>query len=50
MRLVAGGLTSREIALNLGLTRSTIDSVVRSAMTKLDAKTRAQAAALARDR
>jgi DNA-binding CsgD family transcriptional regulator len=50
MRLVAAGLTSREIALNLGLTRSTIESVVRSAMMKLDAKTRVQAAALAGDR
>jgi DNA-binding CsgD family transcriptional regulator/tetratricopeptide (TPR) repeat protein len=50
MRLIAAGLTSREIALNLGLARSTIESVVRSAMTKLDAKTRVQAAALAGDR
>jgi DNA-binding CsgD family transcriptional regulator/tetratricopeptide (TPR) repeat protein len=50
MRLIAAGLTSRETALNLGLAPSTIDSVVRSAMTKLNAKTRAQAAALARDR
>jgi DNA-binding NarL/FixJ family response regulator len=50
MRLVATGLTSREIALNLGLARSTIESVVRSAMTKLDAKTRVQAATLTADR
>ena len=50
MRLVATGLTSREIALNLGLARSTIESVVRSAMMKLDAKTRVQAATLAADR
>jgi DNA-binding CsgD family transcriptional regulator len=50
MRLVAAGLSSREIALNLGLARSTIESVVRSAMLKLDAKTRVQAAALAGNR
>lgn len=49
MRLIAAGLTSREIALNLGLARSTIESVVRSAMMKLDAKTRVHAAALAGD-
>jgi DNA-binding NarL/FixJ family response regulator len=49
LRLVAEGLTSREIALNLGLGRSTIESLVRSAMVKLDAKTRVQAATLARD-
>ncbi len=50
MRLTAAGLTSGEIALNLGLAPSTVDSVVRSAMTKLDAKTRVQAAAIAQDR
>jgi DNA-binding CsgD family transcriptional regulator len=50
LQLIAAGLTSREIALNLGLARSTIESVVRSAMMKLDAKTRVHAAALAGDR
>ena len=49
LRLVAEGLTSGEIALSLGLERSTIESLVRSAMVKLSAKTRVQAAALAGD-
>ena len=44
---VASGLTSREIAVRLGTRAPTIDALVRSAMSKLDARTRVQAAALA---
>ena len=44
---VASGLTSREIAMRLGTRAPTIDALVRSAMSKLDARTRVQAAALA---
>jgi DNA-binding CsgD family transcriptional regulator len=50
MELVADGLTSAEIALKLGLARSTVESVVRSAMLKLGAKTRLQAATMAGER
>jgi DNA-binding CsgD family transcriptional regulator len=49
MRLIAVGLTSREIALRLGLARSTVESNVRSAMRKLNAKSRVQAASLVED-
>jgi DNA-binding CsgD family transcriptional regulator len=44
LELVAGGLSSREIAARLGVAPSTVDSQVRSAMRKLGARTRAQAA------
>lgn len=46
--LVAEGLTSGEIAGRLGIRRSTVESTIRSAMQKLGARTRAQAAAAAR--
>jgi DNA-binding CsgD family transcriptional regulator len=44
LELVAGGLTSGEIAERLGLARSTVETHVRGAMTKLGARTRLQAA------
>jgi DNA-binding CsgD family transcriptional regulator len=44
LELVAAGLSSREIAARLGVAASTVDSQVRSAMRKLGARTRAQAA------
>jgi len=47
MQLVAAGLTSRDIAGRLGVSSSTVESTVKSAMVKLGARTRAQAAALA---
>jgi DNA-binding CsgD family transcriptional regulator len=42
--LVGGGLSTREIAARLGVAPSTVDSHVKSAMRKLDADTRVQAA------
>jgi len=50
MKSKSQSIMDHQIALNLGLARSTIESVVRSAMMKLDAKTRVQAATLAADR
>lgn len=47
LALVADGLTSKEIALRLGIAPSTVDSVARSAMAKTNSKTRLQAAAVA---
>lgn len=44
LELVAAGLNSREIAARLGVAPSTVDSQVKSAMRKLGARTRAQAA------
>ena len=44
--LVAEGLTSAEIATRLAVSRATVESHVRSAMRKLGASTRRQAAAL----
>lgn len=49
MRLVGGGLTSADIAGRLGVRSSTVNSTVKSAMVKLGARTRAQAAAFAGD-
>jgi DNA-binding CsgD family transcriptional regulator len=46
LALVGSGGTSAEIARRLGLTVGTVDSEVRSAMTKLNASTRIQAALL----
>jgi DNA-binding CsgD family transcriptional regulator/tetratricopeptide (TPR) repeat protein len=45
--LVGEGLSSEEIAVRLGLSRSTVETAVGSAMAKLDASTRIQAAAVA---
>jgi DNA-binding CsgD family transcriptional regulator len=45
--LVAEGLTSAEIATRLAVSRATVESHVRSAMRKLGASTRRQAATLA---
>lgn len=46
--LFAGsGLTSGEAAAELGIRRNTVDSLVRSALAKLDERTRTQAAVLA---
>lgn len=47
--LVGAGLSSREIGAQLGLAQSTVDSHVRAAMAKLDARTRRQAAWLTVD-
>jgi DNA-binding CsgD family transcriptional regulator len=47
MELVSQGLTSREIAQRLGVSRSTVETQVTSAMRKLKASTRKQAASLA---
>jgi DNA-binding CsgD family transcriptional regulator/tetratricopeptide (TPR) repeat protein len=44
LELVAAGQSTAEIALRLGLSPATVESQVRSAMTKLGAKTRLQAA------
>jgi DNA-binding CsgD family transcriptional regulator len=44
LALVGAGLSSREIAARLGVAPSTVDSQVKSAMRKLGARTRAQAA------
>jgi DNA-binding CsgD family transcriptional regulator len=49
MQLVGAGLTSADIAGRLGVRRSTVNSTVKSAMVKLRARTRAQAAAFAGD-
>jgi DNA-binding CsgD family transcriptional regulator len=49
MQLVGAGLTSADIAGRLGVRSSTVDSTVKSAMVKLDARTRAQAAAFAEE-
>ena len=43
MALVAGGLTSKQIAARLFLSPRTVDMHVRNSMTKLDCATRAQA-------
>lgn len=48
LTLVADGLTSRSIAERLGITQATVESHIRSAMRKLGARTRAEAAALVR--
>jgi DNA-binding NarL/FixJ family response regulator len=42
--LVAEGLSSERIAARLGVTRATVETQVRTAMTKLGARTRTQAA------
>jgi DNA-binding NarL/FixJ family response regulator len=47
LRLVAGGLASPQIAARLGVARCTVDSQVRSAMDKLGARSRVEAAARA---
>jgi DNA-binding NarL/FixJ family response regulator len=49
LALVAAGLTSVEIARQLGLARSTVDAQIRSAMHKTGATSRIQAAALVQD-
>ncbi len=46
LELVGAGLTSPEIALRLGIARSTVETLVRSAMRKLGARSRRQAAAV----
>jgi DNA-binding NarL/FixJ family response regulator len=48
--LVGEGCASGEIALRLGVATSTVETHVRSAMAKLGARSRAQAAAIARRR
>ncbi len=47
LRHVAGGQTSKQIARRLGVAPTTVDGVVKSSMSKLGARTRRQAAALA---
>ena len=49
LALVARGHTSAQIATRLGVERSTVESQVGSAMRKLGARSRAQAAAMAGD-
>ncbi|UUY06014.1 helix-turn-helix transcriptional regulator [Svornostia abyssi] len=49
LMLVAEGMTSRRIADRLGIRVPTVESHIRSSMRKLDARTRAEAAALIRD-
>jgi DNA-binding NarL/FixJ family response regulator len=48
LELVAEGLTSPQIAARLSIATSTVQTLVRSAMRKLGARTRIQAAALLR--
>jgi DNA-binding CsgD family transcriptional regulator len=45
LALIASGRTSREIASQLGIAPSTVDSCTRSAMAKTNSRTRVQAAA-----
>jgi DNA-binding CsgD family transcriptional regulator len=47
LRLVALGIGSADIARQLGISRATVDSHVRSAMAKLGARSRLHAAVLA---
>jgi DNA-binding CsgD family transcriptional regulator len=49
LSLVGQGLSSSQVALRLGVARSTVDAQVRSAMRKLGARTRIEAAVLAAD-
>jgi DNA-binding CsgD family transcriptional regulator len=48
LQLVAAGHSSAEIACRLGLSRATVESLIRSAMTNLGARTRIHAASLAK--
>lgn len=45
VRLVAAGLRNEEIADRLGVAGSTVATLLRSAMAKLDARTRVEAVA-----
>jgi DNA-binding CsgD family transcriptional regulator len=45
LALIANGQTSRAIASQLGISPSTVDACTRSAMAKINARTRVQAAA-----
>lgn len=47
LRLLAAGLTNREIAAQLGLTVGTVENLVARVLTKLNVNGRAQAAARA---
>ncbi len=44
LRLIGRGLTSKEIALETGLTPQTVDTYIKSAMAKLNASSRREAA------
>ena len=46
LTLVSAGVASREIAERLGISRATVESHVRSAMSKVGARSRLQAALL----
>ena len=48
LELVGDGLSSREVAARMGLSRSTVESHVRSARTKLGVRTRLEAAVTVR--
>lgn len=48
LRLVARGMTSRQISADLDLSLNTVRSYVQSVMTKLDAHTRTEAVTIAR--
>jgi two-component system response regulator DesR len=50
LRLLARGMTSREISDELFLSVNTVRSYVQSLLTKLDARTRIEAVAIARER
>lgn len=47
LELLAGGLTGEEVAVELQLSPETVRTHVRNAMSKLDARTRVHALALA---
>jgi DNA-binding CsgD family transcriptional regulator len=49
LELVGAGLRTREIATRLGIAPSTVDSQIKSAMRKLDSRTRTEAALAAGD-
>jgi LuxR family transcriptional regulator, maltose regulon positive regulatory protein len=48
LELVDAGLRDEEMADRLGIARSTVSMLLRSSMAKLDARTRVEAASMAR--
>lgn len=49
LRLVAAGMSSKEIAIETGLTHHTVDTYVKTAMARLGASNRRDAARMLRD-